>query len=259
MALQIPIDFDVHTQQLDDNEKFIRDKLNLQIENWARFRYTINVGNRANNLHSHTVIADDVKAAYRELGKSHYEVVKSLGYARLSLIIVDQSLSRGPLLLFTKSLKDCYVHIGCLLDNLARLIFIINDPKSTTRTNRRRLIRHWVGWGGLDDYPGYTRLKSSRQLQEIRNIRNTLTHSWSCPIHIESGVPHWPLAVRTERDHLWLYDELQTMRRRYRRWLPLLPMIESDFQFIESFQNKVFGKLVRDVRKFEQNYGVEIR
>ena len=32
-----------------------------------------------------------------------------------------------------------------------------------------------------------------------------------------------------------------------------------DFRFIETFQNQVFAKLVRDINKFERNYGVVIR
>jgi hypothetical protein len=167
-------------------------------------------------------------------------------------------------LLFTKSVKDFYFHVGCLLDNLARLIYIINDPNSATATQRRRgslvLVRHWIDWGSLGDYLRYARLKRSIRLREIINIRNSLTHSWSCPIAFDKkGIPGWPLAARTKRDHPWPYDERETMLRRYRRWLPLLPMMESDFQFAEGFQNTVFGKLVRDVRKFERNYGVEIR
>jgi len=221
------------------------------------------MGNDANNLHSKSSIAEEVKEAYRELAKSHYEVVTSLGRAKLSL----QMASWYPaihFLLFTKSVKDFYFHVGCLLDNLARLIYIINDPNSATATQRRRgslvLVRHWVDWGSLGDYPGYSRLKRSRKLREIINIRNNLTHSWSCPIAIDKmGVPGWPLAARSKRDHLWPYDEREIMFRQYRRWLPLLPMMESDFEFVEDFQNNVFGKLVRDVRKFERNYGVEIR
>jgi hypothetical protein len=49
------------------------------------------------------------------------------------------------------------------------------------------------------------------------------------------------------------------MLKQYRRWLPLLPMMNSDFEFIESFQDTVFSKLARDSRKFEHNYGLEIR
>jgi len=264
MALKIPVNFDVRAQALDDNEKLIRDSLQLEIENWARFRYTINIGNDASNLHSETFVAEEVKEAYRELAKSHYEVVTSLGRAKLSLEMVFW-YPAIHLLLFTKSVKDFYFHVGCLLDNLARLIYIINDSNSATATQRRAgslvLVRHWVDWGSLSDYPRYTRMKRSRKLREIINIRNDLTHSWSCPITIDrsSGIPYWPLAARTKRHHLWPYDEYETMRRQYRRWLPVLPMMKSDFDFVEAFQNTVLGKLVRDVRKFERNYGVEIR
>lgn len=263
MALKIPTDFDVFAEQLDDSERFIRDSLRLDIENWARFRYTINVGNRAENLRSNTSIADEVKESYRELAKSHYEVVTSLGAARIAL---DQAVQvhGHHLLLFGKALKDFYFHIGCLLDNLARLVFIINDPDSAAKTysgGRRRglLVRHWIGWGSLPDYPGYTRLKRSKQLGEIRNIRNNITHSWSCPITIDSGVFFWPLAARKGRDHLWFYDERPVMRRRYRRWLPLLQMMKEDLSFVEALQNNVFSKLVRDVVIFEHNHGVEIQ
>jgi hypothetical protein len=211
-----------------------------------------------------TPIAEEVEEAYRELAKSHYEAVTSLGSARIALEDVAQSHGRH-ILLFGKALKDFYFHIGCLLDNLARLIYIVNDPNSATEMygrgpRRGLLVRHWVGWGSLRDYPAYTRLKRSRQLKEIRNIRNNITHSWSCPIIVDAnGAFHWPLAARKKRDHLWFYDERPIMRTKYRRWLPLFPMISDDFVFIEGFQNTVFGKLARDVRIFERNYGVEIR
>lgn len=259
MALEIPDNFDVYAEKLDVNETFIRDTLNLQIENWARFRYTIHVGNEASNLHSANPIPNEVKAAYRELAKSHYEVVTSLGCAAVSLEMVTQSLGIHPIV-FKKSVKDFYFHTGCLLDNLARLIYIINDPKSATETNRRGfLVRHWVDWGSLRDYAGYARLKRSRHLREIINIRNNLTHSWSCPVVFGNNIPHWPLAIRRKRNHPWLYDERDILRQRYRRWLPLLPMLNSDLEFVEQFQDTVFGKLVRDVKRFEQTHGVEIR
>jgi hypothetical protein len=144
MALPIPDDFDVQTQILDSNETFIRDELKLDIENWARFRYAIHVGNEADNLHSIHPIGKDVKEAYRELAKSHYETVNSLGYARLALGDASQS-HQINLLPFCKSLKDFYFHVGCLLDNLARLIYIVNDPGSASETNSKgRLVRHWV-------------------------------------------------------------------------------------------------------------------
>jgi len=74
-----------------------------------------------------------------------------------------------------------------------------------------------------------------------------------------NNIPHWPLAIRRKRNHPWLYDERDILRQRYRRWLPLLPMLNSDLEFVEQFQDTVFGKLVRDVKRFEQNHEVEIR
>jgi hypothetical protein len=259
MALQIPDNFDVYTEKLDVNETFIRDALSVQIENWARFRYTIHVGNDADNLHSQGPVSEEVKAAYRELAKSHYEVITSLGCAAVSLEMVVESLEIHPIL-FKKSVKDFYFHTGCLLDNLARLIYIVNDPHSATETNRRHhLLRHWVDWGSLRDYAGYARLKRSKHLREVINIRNNLTHSWSCPVVFINNIPHWPLAIRRKRNHPWLYDERDTLRRRYRSWLPLLPMLKGDLEFVERFQHIVFGKLVRDVRKFDRNHSVQIR
>jgi hypothetical protein len=259
MTLQIPNNFQVHKQALDSNETYIRDQLCLKIDQWARFRYTIHVGNEAENLYSNKSISEEVKESYRELAKSHYEVVTSLGSAHLSLQNCSQ-YKKNPILFFTKSVKDFYFHIGCILDNLARLIYIINDPQSATEKNQRgALVRHWVGWGSLRGYPGYTRLKKSRRLCEIRNIRNNIAHSWSCPIYLINNIPYWPLAVRLKRDHFWLYDELQIMRRKYRKWLPLVPTMGADFKFIEGLQDDVFRKLTQDVKIFESNYNVVIQ
>ncbi|MBU0519685.1 hypothetical protein KJ564_12215, partial [bacterium] len=83
MARKIPDDFDVSKEKLVTFETIIRDDLKLNIENWAKFRYTINVGTMAKNLKGRGYIKVGVKDAYRELGKSHYEVVTSLGYAAL--------------------------------------------------------------------------------------------------------------------------------------------------------------------------------
>jgi hypothetical protein len=46
------------------------------------------------------------------------------------------------------------------------------------------------------------------------------------------------LAARRKRDHLWFYDERPTMRREYRSWVPLLPMMTADFAFVECFKTR---------------------
>lgn len=184
MAIPIPSDFEFRTIPLDDNETFIRDQLGLNIDHWARFRHAIGIGLDAANLRGkHGVpVTDNVKSAYRELGKSHYEVVTSLGYAALSLGLARNH--QKNLLMFQKSCKDFYFHAGCLLDNLARLIYILNDPRSANELHRQQVpMRHYIGWGHLRDrdYDGHIRVKRSKELRGIRSIRNCLTHSWKIP------------------------------------------------------------------------------
>ena len=146
MAIPIPDNFDVNAQLLDANESFIRDQLGLDVGNWARFQYAINVGVNADNLHFRSgAVVESVSEAYRELGKSHYEVISSLGSAKL---LLDSAIQVGSNDLLIRTLsKALYFHIGCLLDNLARLIYIINDPNSsnavyTSGQRRGQLIRH---------------------------------------------------------------------------------------------------------------------
>jgi hypothetical protein len=265
MVLKLPPTFDVFAEALDPFEKIIRDQLAVKIVNWAKFRYTINVGNSAVNLRSVAEsISPQVEESYRELAKSHYEVVTSLGSVRLSLQAAAQAAHSHPLL-FKKSFKDFYFHIGCVLDNLARLIYLVNDPQSASATYAKgalkgKLVRHWIDWGRLPAYPGYTRLKRSIILREIINIRNAFTHGWSCPIFQDknSGILCWPIAIRTQRDFYWPFDEISTLKRKYRKAMPILQMMEQDFDFIERFQDRAFARLVKDVGRFEKNYSVTI-
>jgi hypothetical protein len=265
MAVSIPTGFNVKRVGLDPLEKRIRDKFGLNITNWAKFRHTIKIGTNANVLSSPVPpIADQVKQAYLEMGKSHYEVITSLGSARLSL---DQTIKAHPKnhLLFKKSCKDFYFHIGCLLDNLARLIYIIVDRNSATATFAKgwkagMYKRHWIDWGQLDSYSGYKRLKKSKQLKEIINIRNGFTHGWMCPIyrHSVTGILSWPIAIRTRRDFYWPHGELASMKKTYRKKKPILNMMRDDLAFIETFQAQVFEKLVRDIELFEKHNNVLI-
>jgi len=262
MAILIPSDFDFRIISLDDNEAFVRDELGLNIDHWAQFRHAINVGIDANNLRGEhgSSVTENVKSAYRELGKSHYEVVTSLGYAALSLVLAKNSQN---LLMFQKSCKDFYFHVGCLLDNLARLIYILNDPNSADEIDGRSkdFTRHVIGWGGLGKrhckYHGYTRVLRSEQLRGIRNIRNCLTHSWKIPFRVQPGLLYWPWAVRSAKNFMWPYDELE-FKHRYRKWIPILPMMESDLRFLERFQEERFKRLIKDISRFERFNKVEI-
>ncbi len=201
MVVAVPADFDVRAIPLGDPfELYIRDVLSLDVTNWAKFRHTIYVGNNSACLHPRSgTVSDEVKEAYRELGKSHYEAIRSLGWATISFHYAMGDLVDNPVIR-VKSEYDFYFHVGRLLDNLARLVFIVNDPNSPTATQGKRLIRRWVDWGTLkaENYPGYTRLKKSQHLRGIVNIRNVLTHGWAVPKRVDKSTQRvfWPLAIR---------------------------------------------------------------
>lgn len=258
MAIPIPSDFDFHTIPLDDNERFIRDELGLNIDHWARFRHAIAIGLDAGNLRGKhgAPVTDNAKSAYRELGKSHYEVVTSLGYIALSLELARNS--KKNLLMFQKSCKDFYFHAGCLLDNLARLIYILNDPNSANELRGQIFMRHYIGWGQLRNYDGHIRAKQSKELQGIRSIRNCLTHSWKIPFTLQHSHWCWPRAVRLgTRSFFWHYDEPE-FKRRYRKWIAIVPMMGSDLRFLERFQDGRFRRLIKDISRFERFNKVEI-
>jgi hypothetical protein len=260
MAIPIPSDFDFRTIPLDENETLIRDALGLNIDHWARFRHAIGVGLDAANLRGKygVPVTENIKSAYRELGKSHYEVVTSLGYIALSLALARNG--QENLLMFQKSCKDFYFHAGCLLDNLARLIYILNDPNSANKidTRYRDFKRHVIGWGQLKGYPGHNRAMRSEKLRGIKNIRNCLTHSWKIPFKLDQrDRMYWPLAVRSAKSFLWPYDESE-FKHRYRKWVPIVPMMESDLGFLERFQDERFKRLIKDISRFERSNKVEI-
>ena len=145
MARPIPPDFNYRKELVDTNEQFIRDAFGMNVENWARFRYAINVGNESSNLQG-TSIPNDVKAAYRELGKCHYEVVCSLGYCNLTWL----DLLLGNPFVLHKAVKDFYFHGGALLDNISRLIYIINVPGAASAKDRKGThLRHKIARGSL--------------------------------------------------------------------------------------------------------------
>ena len=65
-------------------------------------------------------------------------------------------------------------------------------------------------------------------------------------------------AARTERDHPWPYDEFAEIRKRYKRWAPIKDMLRKDLAYIEDFQNRIFGRLIKDVRRFERHHKLVI-
>jgi hypothetical protein len=185
MEIPIPPDFDYHKEHLDINEQMVRDAFQLSVDNWARFRYAINVGNNSANLQGAS-ISDDVKGAYRELGKCHHEVVSSLGYCRFSLMPIPF----GNLFVIQKAIKDFYFHGGALLDNLSRIIYIINVPDAASANTKKNgtgdYRRHAMDRGRLiDDHSAYIKACiphiDSNLIDEFSSTRNAIAQYWKIP------------------------------------------------------------------------------
>lgn len=267
MAIPIPNNFDYKLIALDPIETEIRDSLDINIENWAKFRHVIAAGTDSKSLRSNLNISSDIKNSYLELGKSHYEVVTSLGIAKLSL----NSLLRSPAntLQFKKDLKEFYFHAGSILDNLARLIYIINIPNAPTATDQWGKIRHSLYFSKLKKQnqihlKGYKLVINNAQVKEIMNIRNSLAHSWP-PItyhQTSTGKKFFDYKmVRKKEYYLWPHDvdEIKKLKKiKRRKKIEVSVMVQKDWRTIESLQSKIFKYLYRDIRKFEANHNLII-
>lgn len=262
MPIKILDDFDYKKIQLDPLEQIVRDKLSIDIEHWAKFRHTIAIGTNAKCLTSTHPLAAEIKESYLELGKSHYETVTMLGAAKMSFIALVNT--RDPLI-FKKSFKEFYMHAGSVLDNLARLVYIVNVKNAVSTQKGKRLIRHSIGYGELKnvysqnkiELRGYSRVVNNRVIHEIKTVRNNFTHSW--PPAIVNGM--WPMAMRKKSQYyLWPHDpsEIKRIKREYRKKIPIPQMVNDDWIALENFQNLVFKKLSEDIRKFEKNHNLKI-
>lgn len=272
MSLKIPIDFDYKSIPLDPLELKIRDELMVDVSCWSKFRHSINVGTNSSSLHSNSSIASEVKESYIELGKSHYEVVTSLGATKISLDNVIKSINKDGLL-FKKSFKEFYMHAGSVLDNLARIIFIINIPCAPTLKDKNgKYKRLSIGYGSLktiyqknaSHLKGYSNFIKSKTINEIKTIRNNFTHSWIPTIFKDrnSGSLMWPVAMRKkEQYYLWPHDiyEQKKIKRLYRKKELIESMCSRDWSELENQQNKMFDRLAKDVEKFEANHNLVIR
>lgn len=268
MAIKVPKGFNYKNIALDTLEMEVRDMLKINIENWAKFRHRIKVGVSSTELHSIATISEAVKCCYLELGKSHYEAVTMLGATKMSKISVLKAIGKNPLI-FKKSFKEFYMHAGSVIDNLARLIYIINIPVAPTQQGQFGLKRHSIGYGGLrsllnqnpNHLTGYVKFIKNKEINEIKTVRNNFTHSWPPTIFQINGVPYWPTAMRKrEQYYLWPHDitEAKKIKIQYRKKLPIIEMIKEDWQSLEVFQNAVFGRLSKDIEKFEVNHSLTI-
>ena len=257
MSIAIPANFDYLKEKLDYNERVVRDVFRLNVENWAKFRYTIAVGTRTSRLSGMcgSSITDDAKDAYLNLGKCHYEVVCSLGYCTKAVydVYTENQFVVG------KAIKEFYFHAGALLDNLARLVFIINIPSGHSEKNKKGVyLRHSIDRGQLlskykQHINSYVPLLKSPLIEELVNVRNAMTHYWKIPL--EDG--KWPRGeLKSTKAFAWPYDEAQF--HEYEDWQPVPDIIKEHWQEIERVQNDVFGLLIADIPKFEQSISATI-
>jgi hypothetical protein len=272
MAIKIPTDYNYKSIDLDPLEKKVRDQLKVNVENWAKFRHTITASVSSESLQSSSPISTEVKSSYLELSKSHYEVVTMMGATKLSMTNVKRSIKKDRLV-FKKSFKEFYMHAGSVIDNLARLIYIINIPDAPTKIGKYGgYKRHQIGYGNLyglcthfsSHLQGYCKFIKSKKVNEIKTVRNNFTHSWPPTVFLDNntGELFWPTAMRKrEQYYLWPHDaeEAKKIKKQYRRRVPIIEMIESDWKVLEEFQNAVFKRLIKDVSKFEVNHGITIK
>lgn len=267
MARKIPSDFDYKNENLDSNETYIRDILKVKIENWAKFRYSIYAGNNSDVLVSSDTIENNVKQAFIELAKSHYEVVNSIGYAKFCYFeILDLDKQKSNFLFrTTKAIKEFYFHLGAVFDNLARLIYILNSPESATQKNGSRLLRHWIDWPQLSkkfNFENYCSFTNHPTLIEILNLRNNFTHNWRPILLVDptNGELYLSLKIRKSRNYLWAYEESTEFNKEYvKEKRPLVEFLKDDFSFAEEAQNIIFNKLLADLEVFEKNYNINIK
>ncbi|MBK5277235.1 MAG: hypothetical protein JJE09_00060 [Bacteroidia bacterium] len=264
MARSIPSQFNYLDEDLDENETLIRDTLKLSIENWAKFRYAINIGIDSSVLSAEITIDDKIKQAYRELGKSHYEVVTSLGNTHLAFLDAEKHQYKRGHILFTKPVKEFYFHIGILLDNLARLIYLINHPKAAKEYDKRGFVRHYLDWGQVRQSEFatkqfYNQFFDDLQVVEILNIRNNLAHNWfPIPMKDENNIQILPLEIRNSRNYLWPFEERTEFDEKYKNWVPVICMLQNDLGYIDRFQSNLFGQLIINIYQFEKNNNVII-
>jgi hypothetical protein len=253
MAIPIPPDFDYLKEGIDGNELVVRDCFRLKIENWAKFRHAIGVGTDDTHLQGSS-ISDDVRDAYRDLGKAHYEVVCSLGYCKYALL----DMQFGNSFVVDKAIKDFYFHGGVLLDNLSRLIYIINDPDAVSKKNKKgEYGRRTIDRGTLIQNKSaaiatYITLIDSSPVSEFVAIRVALTHYWRIPI--VNG--EWPRDQLRSKAFAWPYHDPQFLK--CSGWAPIPFILNEHLQELIMVQDAIFGLLLQDIATFERNNGVTI-
>jgi hypothetical protein len=256
MAIPIPPDFDFRKEIIDPFEHIVRDAFHMPVDNWARFRYTIGIGTDPAHLKGE-LVSDDVKDAYRELGKCHYEVVLTLGYCNFAVM----EINFGNQFVVRKATKDFYFHGGALLDNLARIIYIVNDPRAVSANMkrdgtgdyvRRAIDRSMLIKKYANQISAYIPHIGSPLIEEFSSVRNAMAHYWAIPF--DDG--RWPRDQLRDKAFAWPTHE--TKYTTYTGWTPFQVVLVEHFNELIKAQNEVFGLLAKDIARFEEHNNVTI-
>lgn len=276
---------------LDALEQFVRDDLSVDLSGWVRFRHRINLGSHSGHLYfpNKQLSTKGKKEAYLDIGKSLTEIVSCLGMARitqsqLSQLLANSSSEKAFLesfLEFLRQAKLFYFLVGCITDNLARVVYTLRHKDSHKRgkeKTKRRKIGFGAGANGLkkaiDDeqkklashkivladciYANY-KFMYGHNVIKVLNVRHFLTHVW-CPFTvIDQRHFCWPTQIWSDRVYAWPHDQLEAKPFGKLTFARAAPRFEKDFAIIEKLVNTTLKQLTKDVPDFEQNYCVIIQ
>lgn len=258
MVSTIPSTFDCKKELLDPYESYIRDTFQLNIEEWAKFRWIINCGVDHKNISGKNASDKNVIESYIELGKCNYEVICSLGFCKVAL---NEYAKYTDSFSGQKAIKDFYFHTGAVLDNLSRIIFIVTIPDAASKTTKSGTrIRHKIDRGELlRDYRtqlpcNYHSHLTSNAIEEIVNVRNIVTHYWKIP----QCNRRWPRSeLGSNKTLAWPYSEPDYAN--YSDWTPISDILEEHLNSLVEVQNNIYEFLVSDIGNFEKNNGIIIK
>lgn len=269
---------------LDFVEDFVGEDLDVDLSGWVRFRHRINTGSHSSHLKFATKrkATKGKKEAYLDVGKGLYEIISSLGMAQQTLNELaslqanssSQKALADSFLEFLRHAKLFYFLMGCVTDNLARIVYTLRHKKSHQRgkeQKKRRKIGFGSGANGLKKiiedeekklaagrivradciFTNY-RFMYGNNVNKVLNVRHFLTHVW-CPFtKIDQREFYWPTQIWSERVYAWPHDQLEAPAFNKLTFEKAVPRMEKDFVVIQKLVNKTLKQLTKDVSDFEQ-------
>ncbi len=243
----------------DIHENYARDTLKLNIKNWAKFRYAINIGTPD---HRSSVVCKQIKKsqviwdAWEDLGKSHYQYITNLVYTNHCF----QAYNETDLIYAFRNFYDLYYHAVNCIDALSRIIFILYQPNSIYAKNRKGIYKRKEV--GLRHIKNTSYFKSRFQLlvdrfkiTEIQTIRNNLSHGWRPTVIYVQGRKRGlgvDARIRYEKHVDWMDRKEQYNKRLLSEWL------SDDYRNVEQFGKEVFEKCIQQIPIWEKQNDFKI-